>query len=134
MALTYVDANVLVYALHPFDHAKQEGARKLLMRLCSKQEAVTSALAVDELVWAIRREAGVAVALEVGRQAMVMPGLDFAPVRRRDMARALDLMADAKLDPRDAIHAGVAIESHCKRIASDDADFDRVPGIQRIAP
>jgi predicted nucleic acid-binding protein len=133
MALTYIDANVLVYALHPQAHPKQAAARRKLDAACEKEAAVTCALVVDELVWALRRSLDASAGLAAGRLALVMPGLAFAPVRRRDVARALDLAEAYDLAPRDAIHAAVALEAGCGAILTDDDDLAGIQGLRRIA-
>lgn len=48
--------------------------------------------------------------------------------------RAKSLMARPGLPPRDAFHAGHALEAGCDLIASSDTDFDRVPGLRLLAP
>jgi predicted nucleic acid-binding protein len=53
---------------------------------------------------------------------------------RQAVQRALRLMADPGLAPRDAFHAAQAIESDCVVIVSADPAYDRVPMLRRLGP
>jgi predicted nucleic acid-binding protein len=132
MSRAYVDANVLVYALHPRDHPKKQAARRLLREHGARGQTVTCALTLDELVWALRKELDRTTAIAVGRTALGMPSLAIEPVGFLEMDRALTLAQDQGLDPRDAIHAAVAYQTGCTAILSDDPDFDRIPDLPRV--
>jgi predicted nucleic acid-binding protein len=60
--------------------------------------------------------------------------LELQPTERAVVEKARSLMARPGLSPRDAFHAAHALEASCDIIASSDADFDQVPGLQRLAP
>ncbi len=47
---------------------------------------------------------------------------------------AKSLMANPGLAPRDSFHAAHALVAGCDVIASTDPEFDRVPGLRRLAP
>ena len=60
--------------------------------------------------------------------------LDLQPTEHAVVEGAKSLMSRPGLAPRDAFHAAHAIEAGCGLIASSDADFGRVPGLQLLAP
>jgi predicted nucleic acid-binding protein len=60
--------------------------------------------------------------------------LELQPTEHAVIEVAKSLMAQPGLSPRDAFHAAHALEAGCGLIASSDADFNRVPGLQLLAP
>jgi predicted nucleic acid-binding protein len=59
---------------------------------------------------------------------------DIAVTDRSVTRRAMDLMFDPGLSPRDAFHAAHALDSDCPVIVSSDPAYDRLDSIQRLAP
>jgi predicted nucleic acid-binding protein len=60
--------------------------------------------------------------------------LELQPTERAVVEGAKALMARPGLAPRDASHAAHALAAGCDLIASSDASFDLVSGLQRLAP
>lgn len=130
--MLYLDANVFIYpVLHK--GPKSNAAAELLASVeAGEEEAATSALTLDEIVWVVGKRAGRDVALRTARLVLDVPHLRVLPVRETDVRRALDLLDDErKLSPRDAVHAGVALGAGIYTIVSDDADFELVPALKR---
>lgn len=50
------------------------------------------------------------------------------------MFRAQELVERYRLNPRDALHAAVALENKIKTIVSYDEGFDAITEIKRIEP
>lgn len=127
--MSYIDANVFVYACageEPFRAAASKALRKAL-----KAGAVTSALTMDEIVWALRPQ-GIPFAVAQARRILAFPGLRVLAVTGDHVGRALALV-EKGLRPRDAIHAVMAMTAQTD-ILSFDSDFDDVPGLRRKAP
>lgn len=84
----------------------------------------------NDLAGAIDRHGG---PIENGiRQFMTLPHLNFVGVEKVDGERMLDNIGTFRLLPRDALHVAIMQRLTVSRIASDDADFDRVEGIVRV--
>lgn len=60
--------------------------------------------------------------------------LELQPTEHAVVEGAKSLMVRPGLAPRDAFHAAHALKAGCGLIASSDADFDRVAGLQLLAP
>lgn len=60
--------------------------------------------------------------------------LELQPTEHAVIEAAKTLMAQPGLPPRDAFHAAHALKAGCHLIASSDAGFDEVSGLQRVAP
>lgn len=130
--LLYLDTSVFI---HPILHRgpKAEAAREVLSRVASGEEAAaTCALSIDEIGWAVARDAGRDTALHAARLVLDLPHLRVLPVRDVDAQHAIELMRDLRrLAPRDALHAACALGASIRTIVSDDADFDQVPRLAR---
>jgi len=60
--------------------------------------------------------------------------LELQPTEHAVIESAKALMAQPGLSPRDAFHAAHALAAGCSLVASSDAGFDDVAGLQRMTP
>ena len=129
--MIYFDANVFIYA--NLDAGRTgEWCRELLRRVASgREEGLTSALTIDEVVYQVREDRGLDASLEAGRGLLEMAHLTIAPADVEVLWRSLDLSGRTGLFPRDAIHAATALLRDATEIYSEDADFDAVDGLTR---
>ena len=65
------------------------------------------------------------------RRFMALPHLNLVGVEATDGNRMLDNILTFSLLPRDALHVAIMQRLGLTAIASDDADFDRVKGLER---
>lgn len=130
--MLYLDANVFIYpALYDDDKAKAAAA--LLARVQGGQEeALTCALTIDEVLYVVGKYAGRDAGIRVGKAALSLPNLGLLPVTADDVRAAVTLMeAAARPQPRDAIHAAVALKHHATTVVSDDEIFGKIDGLKR---
>jgi len=129
--MRYLDSNVFVYAAI-YTGKKAENARDMLKSVVKGAPAITSSLVIDEVVWAIWKEAGRERAVREGMRMLRLPNLSIVAVDAKDTYFAMELMRKyTKLKPRDAIHLAVSINSGVFTIVSDDPDFDSVKEVKR---
>lgn len=121
----YIDTNVFVLAL------SDKKAKDVLITGLSG-DAITSFLTWDEFVWVMRSVSGYELAKEKGR-ALLGLGVSFCDVTADVVSKAQDLIEKYNAKPRDALHAATAILQGAASIVSDDADFDKIAGLKRIA-
>jgi predicted nucleic acid-binding protein len=127
----YIDANIFIYATQSAGE-KGESARRLLSGLTAAKQGVISPLVLDEVIWSLRKNG------ESGKIGIIIDGvyamehLQIVPLAADIPLRAVALMEQHKLKPRDAFHLATMHELGETTIASDDADFDRVPGLKRV--
>jgi predicted nucleic acid-binding protein len=150
----YVDVNVFYMYLRP-DPEHLSSLRVFLERVTNGDiTAYTSVLTMDELFYrfllarikdtyernpldVLREDAEEAIErcsseIEVALRKLVrLPHLELAPVLKDDFPRMLDNINNFALLPRDALHIAVMQRLGVDEIATDDADFDRVTGLQR---
>lgn len=127
--MIYLDANVFVYAATD-DGAHGKAAARLLGNAL-RAGACTASLTIDEVLWAITKKVGRAEAAGKARQLLALD-LDIVAVEKRDVEAALTHF-EAGLDPRDSIHAAVALRLRCSEIVSTDEAFAKVKGLKHIA-
>ncbi len=129
--MIYLDSNVFIYAAL---QTGREGdwCRELLRRVADgREEALTSALTVDEVVCKVREDRDLEASVDTGRALLQMAHLTVAPADVEVLWKSLELASDLRLFPRDAIHAATARLRGVSDFYSEDADFDAVEGFRR---
>lgn len=128
----YLDANFFVFAV--LDNTKTGQKAREIQReiLEGKKEALTSSLALDEVMWVLRKNNRNVLIRKVIEDIYAFPHLQVVGVSSLVPLRALQSMEKYGLKPRDAFHAAVMEELNVSTIVSDDPDFDRVKWIKRI--
>ncbi len=134
--MLYVDSNVFIYpAIYDPGDERAKRSRDLLLKIASGEvEASTSLLTWDEVVWVVRKLAGVEASVRQGALLLNFPHLRFLSVTESTVLRARMIMEEYGLKPRGSLHAASALESGIRIVASYDEDFDRIRGIERVEP
>jgi len=129
--MIYLDSNVFIYAALG---GGKEGSwcRDLVRRVTEGgEDAVTSALTVDEVVYQVRVSRGLEASVQAGEAVLQMAYLTVAPADAETLWKSLDLGRQLELYPRDAIHAATALIRGAPELISEDTDFDKVEGLRR---
>ncbi|MBI2137509.1 type II toxin-antitoxin system VapC family toxin [Candidatus Woesearchaeota archaeon] len=119
----YLDANVFIYACTSEDAIGTECQLILDALARGKLKAVTSSLTFDELLYKLARLKGMDAAILFTENFLSMPNLLLADVNESLVIRALQLVKNRNLLPRDAIHAATAEVHQADALVSDDKDF-----------
>ena len=126
MEKIYVDTNVFLNPIL-YDTAKVPDAlhaQEVLRQVVKGDvEAFTATLTWDELVWVIRKEMGVDVSREKGKEFLAFPRLQLVDVTLKIINKAQDLLEKYSIKPRDAIHLAAAISCNVDKILTLDDDF-----------
>jgi len=130
--MIYLDANFFIFAL--LDQTRKgEKARALLKDIITgKNAAVTSALALDEVLWVLRRNDKKHLMRRTIEDIYATPNLEVREVGALIPLQALSLLEEFSLKPRDAFHVAVMEQLRVTIIASDDADFDKIKRLKRL--
>lgn len=129
--MIYLDSNVFIHAALSGD---EEGkwCRDFIKRVTEgADEAMTSALTVDEVVYQVRVSRGLESSIQAGEAVLQMAHLNVAPADAETLWKSLDIGRRFGLHPRDAIHAATALLRGAPVIISEDDDFDNVDGLRR---
>lgn len=130
--MLYLDANFFIFAILDYTE-KGEKARKILKEIIEgKKHAQTSVLALDEILWVLRRNKKEDIRRKIIEDIYAIANLEVKAVSALIPLRALDFIEQYNLKPRDAFHCACMDEFQISAIVSDDADFDKVKNITRI--
>ena len=130
--MIYLDANFFLFASLDTTH-KGENARKIQDSVIKgKRNAVTSALAMDEIMWVLIRNNKKHIMKTIVEGIYSIPNLEVISVSPTVPLLAVELIENYHLLPRDAFHAASMRELKITDIVSDDVDFDQVEWIKRI--
>jgi len=115
-------------------HPHKAEAQVLLERfIAARERLVTDAQVLQEILHrytAINRREAIGPAI----QATLDIADEVFAIEQRDVMRAAEIVQNpALLSARDAIHVAVMERHGVRSVLSFDADFDRWPGIERIA-
>ncbi len=129
----FVDSNLPMYVAGRA-HRLRDPARLFMARVRSGEvPACTSTEVLQEILYrytGLRRPDLARTVYDLFVQ--ICP--DILPVTLADTDLARDLVCGGKhIGVRDAIHAAVMINNGVTHIATFDAAFDRIPGIERLA-
>lgn len=129
--MRYLDANFFI--LYNFDQTlKGERARKIQADIVAGQNAITSSLALDEVMWVLIKNRKAEFLRETIEDIYAIPNLDIREVSGSIPLDALDIIEKYRLRPRDAFHAAIMKDLRLSEIVSNDSDFDRVEWIRRV--
>jgi len=130
----FFDTNILLYAAGRA-HPERDACARLLRRVADGTlEATINTEVVQEILYVLTRRGRRKEALTLARHLEALFP-DMLPVTREDMTEALSLLEQsAGISVRDAVHAATMLRNGLLTVVSVDPDFDRIPGIRRIAP
>src|SRR3989338_4584606 len=130
--MIYLDANFFIFALLDTT-IKGEKARGFLKEIIEgKKEAITSVLALDEVMWVLIKNKKEQLVQQAIEDIYAIPHLSIKEVSSLIPIQAIKLMQPFHLKPRDAFHLAIMRQHNISIILSDDADFDKIPDIKRM--
>lgn len=131
---TFLDTNVFLYAAGRPHPLKDACARVLRSVAGGTLQATVNTEVLQEILYVLDRRGQRANATALARHvATLFP--DMLPVTSDDMTEACALLdRHPLLSVRDAVHAATMMRNGISRIVSVDEDFDRIPGLRRVAP
>lgn len=127
----YLDANFFVF-LNFTANPPGKNARTILNQIIQGKKAITSSLALDEVMWVLIKNKLQHEIRNVIEEIYMIKNLEVKEVPASIPLRALDFMETYHLKPRDAFHASIMEHFGVSEIVSDDKDFDNIQGITRV--
>ncbi len=129
--MNYLDSNLIIYAI--LDETEiGDWAREVLEKVQDgEMPACTSFLTFDEVFYKVNKIKGIDVAVINLEAFLTMPNMRFFDVDDGVIWKALDLIKEYKILPRDAIHTATAFIAGAETIYSEDGDFDEIRGLKR---
>ncbi|CAD6493067.1 MAG: PIN domain protein [Candidatus Argoarchaeum ethanivorans] len=127
----YIDSNIFIFAATGKEELGQN-CRKII-KLINEQKITCAAsfLVIDEVIWILKKEVGKDDAIKITKAMLSMP-IKWIEIKKSVIIKMMDTYEKTTLDPRDAIHISSMKEVGLSVIVSEDDDFDKVEGIERI--
>lgn len=127
----YIDSNIFIFAAT--DKGKLGQNCREIIRLITEQKitCASSFLVVDEVIWILKKDVGKDCGIKITKAMLSMP-IKWISIDKSVIIRMMDTYEKTTLDPRDAIHLSSMKEVGLSVIVSEDDDFDKVDGIERI--
>lgn len=135
MSLPFIDTNIFIRHLMA-DDAVQSPACLALFQAIERGEIIvwTTHLVVAEIVFVLTR----VYKIQRGSvRDILLPLLSLSGIKleqKQLFGRVFELFASLSIDYVDCYHAALLESRGHDQLYSFDADFDRVPGIQRLEP
>ncbi len=127
----YVDSNIFIFAAA--DKGKPGQDCREIIRLINERKitCASSFLVVDEVMWILKKNVGKDLAVKIVKAMLSMP-IKWIAIDKSVIIRMVDAYEKTQLDPRDAIHVSSMKEVGLSVIVSEDDDFDKEDGIERM--
>lgn len=129
----FLDANIFI---HAYSEPTQKGREcTLLLEKVKKgeQNATTSGLVVNEVLYYFAVHYGPDKVERVHKSITTLENISMLPVNDRVTAKAIDFIRQG-LEITDAFHAATMSVNHIETICSYDGGFDSAKGIKRQVP
>ena len=128
----YLGSNIFIFAATDKDKLGQN-CREII-RLINEQKITCAAsfLVIDEVMWILKKNIGRDDAIKITKAMLSMP-IKWVEVDKSVIIKMIDIFEKTKLDPRDAVHIASMKELGLSLIVSEDADFDKIKGIERVS-
>lgn len=127
----YIDSNIFIFAAT--NKGKLGQNCREIIRLINEQKIACAAsfLVVDEVMWILKKSVGKDSAIKITK-AMLSTPIKWIEIDKLVIIKMINIYEKTTLDPRDAIHISSMKKVGLSVIVSEDDDFDKVDGIERI--
>jgi predicted nucleic acid-binding protein len=125
----FIDANLLIY----MNVGSTEEILDFWTGILSKYELYTNPLVLDEVIWVSRKKYGVSELDTISfLDQEILPYTEILPIGGEEYRIAVEIILEHGLKPSDALHLATMRTNGITIIASEDEDFDKIPGVRRI--
>lgn len=129
----FLDSSFMIYLKYAKDDKVSDFSLELLVRAIKLgAQLISNIIAMDEVIWILTHKYGVSRTEVFELTDKLGSLLDIVPLDRSDYDPMKVFMSSYNLKPSDALHAASMKRSNVQYIASEDKDFDALPGIRRI--
>ncbi|MFH1094593.1 MAG: type II toxin-antitoxin system VapC family toxin [Candidatus Micrarchaeota archaeon] len=129
----FLDANIFIY-IYSSGGPQAQRCQKLLDRIAKgEQNAMTSTLVVNEVLYHLAERKGIERAAQNIGTIISTPHLTILGVEANSIAPAIEYMRKG-LETSDAFHAALMRQNGIKTLCSYDKDFDKIKEIKRKEP
>lgn len=129
----FIDANFLIYLNTLRDRYALSLFENFFEELLAEHVLFTDILVLDEVLYFSRSKYRVPYPITIKLLNKLIPKyISLTPLTLKEYVKAIEVIERYDLKPSDAIHAATCIVNNIKYIVSEDQEFDKVEGIERL--
>jgi len=129
----FIDANFLIYLNTLRDRYALSLFENFFEELLAEHVLFTDILVLDEVLYVSRSKYRVPYPITIKLLNKLIPKyISLTPLTLKEYVKAIEVIERYDLKPSDAIHAATCIVNNIKYIVSEDQEFDKVEGIERL--
>jgi len=129
----FIDANFLIYLNTLRDRDALSLFENFFEELLAEHVLFTDILVLDEVLYVSRSKYKVPYPITIKLLNKLIPKyISLTPLTLKEYVKAVEVIERYDLKPSDAIHAATCILNNIKYIVSEDQEFDKVEGIERL--
>ena len=139
MTLTFLDANIFVYAflkpkrkLQPHEEKIKDAAKNIITRINTGEETATSVVHFSEVCNILEDYLPIEEAFAIEKDLLLRDNIVIKAVTEEHYLKALAIAEDQSVGANDALAYVLMTESGLNRIYSFDKHFDAFKDIHRI--
>jgi Predicted nucleic acid-binding protein, contains PIN domain len=126
--MIFLDANFIIYL--NLDVKKVEN---FYIKVLQEDQLALDPLVIDEVIYISKKKYNVNFNDTISfLDEVVLPNSLILPIRKEDYDKAKEIMLQYNLKPSDAFHVAIMLNNSISKIISEDKDFDRIKGIERL--
>ncbi len=128
----FLDAPLLIY-LNTVRDSERLIYEDFFIDLISQRKLYTDPLVLDELIYVSKKKYGIPynVTLEF-IDSVILPYVILLKLGEEEYLASKEFLLKYKVKPSDALHLGVMKVNGINVIVSEDGEFDKVNGIERL--
>lgn len=129
----FVDANLLIYLNAVRSAEVRVIYENFYLNLISENKAYTDALVLDELLYISKKRYNVPYDVSIQFiESIILPYIEVLPLGSREFSKAADIIKNFNIKPSDALHAAAMMTHGISKIVTEDREFDKIEGLERI--
>ena len=132
LSTVYLDSNIFISAGSVEEEIGRNSRSLIKSIIQGKAKGITAALTFDESFYQLNRNKGRAQALIYCENFLSLPNLEFKSVDMAIISEALELLKAHNFQPRDAIHAAVALAGKADVFVTEDQSFPKIPELAMV--
>ena len=129
----FIDSNLLIYLNAIRSVEARAIYENFYLNLLSENKVYTDVLVLDELLYISKRKYNIPYEVSIQFiESIVLPYVEILPLRREEFREASGIIKSFNIKPSDALHAAAMLMNDIPRIVSEDREFDKIKGLERI--
>ncbi|MDJ0270838.1 MAG: type II toxin-antitoxin system VapC family toxin [Aigarchaeota archaeon] len=129
----FMDSNLLIY-LNAVRAAEARAAyENFYLNLLAENKAYTDVLVLDELLYISKKKYNIPYNVSIQFiKSIVQPYVEILALGSEEFGKASEIINSYNIKPSDALHAAAMTVNSISKIVSEDKEFDRIKGLNRI--